>query len=364
MNLIYLISLFIGTVQLLFWLSTYFLRKGIKESETYGTTTLEPLTVLISARNEAHNLSTFLPHILIQDYPNFEIIVINDDSTDHSFEVLDHFMAQYHNLRVIHMQNKDREGKKQGLQEGIKQAKYEWLVFTDADCYPKSNQWLRSLAAKCNEKTDIILGYSPYQQKNGYLNDFIRYETFMTAAIYGTFTQLGMPYMGIGRNMAYRKSRFLEKVNKEKFEKISFGDDDIAVNAMATCQNTALQFTEKAMVMSLPKATLPDFIKQKTRHISSSAYYKSNHQWLLSLLAISQAIFYPFLFFLVFYNTQAAIYLFIFRMAIFLPNSILLMRKMECKDLIHKAILMDFLFFLYYWNVSFQWIRTKKISWN
>ena len=364
MNLIYLISLFIGTVQLLFWLSTYFLRKGIKESETYRTTELEPLTVILSARNEAHNLSTFLPHILSQDYPNFEIIVINDDSTDHSSEVLDHYMAQYVNLRVINMKNKDREGKKQALQEGIKQAKYEWLVFTDADCYPQSNQWLRSIAAKCKEKTDIILGYSPYQKGKGYLNDFIRYETLMTAVIYGTFTQLGMPYMGVGRNMAYRKSRFLEKVDKEKFEKISFGDDDIAVNAMANSQNTALQFTEKARVMSLAKATLPDFIKQKTRHISSSAYYKPNHQWLLSLLAISQAIFYPFLFFLVFYNTQAAIYLFIFRMTIFLPNSILLMRKMECKDLIHKAILMDFLFFLYYWYVSFRWISTKKISWN
>ena len=85
---------------------------------------------------------------------------------------------------------------------------------------------------------------------------------------------------------------------------------------------------------------------------------------LLSLLAISQAIFYPFLFFLIVYDIQAAIYLFIFRMAIFLPNLILLMRKMECKDLIHKAILMDFLFFLYYWYVSFRWISTKKISWN
>ena len=133
---------------------------------------------------------------------------------------------------------------------------------------------------------------------------------------------------------------------------------------MATSQNTALQFTEKARVMSLPKATLSDFIKQKTRHISSSAYYKSNHQWLLSLLAISQAIFYPILFFLIVYEIQAAISLFIFRMAIFLPNLILLMKKMECKELMHKAILMDFLFFLYYWYVSFQWIRTKKISWN
>jgi cellulose synthase/poly-beta-1,6-N-acetylglucosamine synthase-like glycosyltransferase len=273
-------------------------------------------------------------------------------------------MAQYDNLRVINMKNKDREGKKQALQEGIKNAKYEWLVFTDADCYPKSDQWLRALAAKCSDKTDIILGYSPYQQGKGYLNDFIRYETLMTAVIYGTFTQLGMPYMGVGRNMAYRKSKFLEKVDKDKFEKISFGDDDIAVNAMASSQNTALQFTEKARVMSLAKATLPDFIKQKTRHISSSAYYKQNHQWLLILLAISQAIFYPFLFFLLFYNPQAAIYLFLFRMTIFLPNLILLMRKMECKDLMHKAILMDFLFFLYYWFVSFRWIQTKKISWN
>jgi glycosyltransferase involved in cell wall biosynthesis len=194
------------------------LKKDFSQLKSIIPKKLVPFSVIISARNEARNLIEYLPSILEQDYPTFEVIIIDDNSTDDTSKILNHFKGQYAHLQIIKIEHKKSAGKKEGLQQGIMNAKYEWLVFTDADCYPKSDQWLRKMATKCDKKTDIILGYSPYQKENGLLNDFIRYETFMTAVIYGTFTQLGMPYMGVGRNMAYRKSRFLEKVNKEKFE--------------------------------------------------------------------------------------------------------------------------------------------------
>jgi glycosyltransferase involved in cell wall biosynthesis len=340
------------------------LKKDFSQLKSIIPKKLVPFSVIISARNEARNLIEYLPSILEQDYPTYEIIVIDDDSTDDTSKILNHFKGQYAHLHIIKIEHKKSAGKKEGLQQGIMNAKYEWLVFTDADCYPKSDQWLRKLASKCNEKTDIILGYSPYRKENGLLNDFIRYETFMTAVIYGTFTQIGMPYMGVGRNMAYKKSTFFSTVNKEKFEKTASGDDDLAVNAMATSHNTMLQFEEKASVISLPKTTFSDFIKQKTRHLSPSTHYKAGHQWLLGLLAMSQATFYPIIIFLCFLNFNLATFIFFLRMMTMIPFQISLMNKMEAKDLRNKVILLDLLFFLYYWYISFKWLKTKNSAWN
>lgn len=362
--MITLFSIFILSVQILFWLSTYQLKKDFSQLKSIIPKKLVPFSVIISARNEARNLIEYLPAILEQDYPTFEVIIIDDNSTDDTSKILNHFKGQYAHLHIIKIEHKKSAGKKEGLQRAIRNTKYEWLVFTDADCYPKSDQWLRKMASKCDEKTEIILGYSPYRKENGLLNDFIRYETFMTAVIYGTFTLSGMPYMGVGRNMAYKKSTFLTTVNKEKFEKTASGDDDLAINAMATIHNTVLQFEEKARVISLPKTTFSDFIKQKTRHLSPSTHYKAGHQWLLGLLAMSQATFYPIIIFLCFLNFNLASFIFLLRMMTVVPFQISLMNKMEAKDLRNKVILLDLLFFLYYWYISFKWLRTKNSSWN
>jgi glycosyltransferase involved in cell wall biosynthesis len=340
------------------------LKKGFSQLKSIIPKKLVPFSVIISARNEARNLNKYLPSILEQDYPTYEIIVIDDDSTDDTSKILNHFKGQYAHLHIIKIEHKKSAGKKEGLQRAIRNTKYEWLVFTDADCYPKSDQWLRKMASKCDEKTEIILGYSPYSKENGLLNDFIRYETFMTAVIYGTFTLSGIPYMGVGRNMAYKKSTFLNTVSKEKFEKTASGDDDLAVNAMANSHNTVLQFEEKARVISLPKTTFSDFIKQKTRHLSPSTHYKAGHQWLLGLLAMSQATFYPVIIFLCFLNFNLAAFIFFLRMMTMVPFQISLMNKMEVKDLRNKVILLDLLFFLYYWYISFKWLKTKNSSWN
>jgi glycosyltransferase involved in cell wall biosynthesis len=340
------------------------LKKDFSQLKSIIPKKLVPFSVIISARNEARNVIKYLPSILEQDYPTFEVIIIDDNSTDDTSKILNHFKGQYAHLHIIKIEHKKSAGKKEGLQRAIRNTKYEWLVFTDADCYPKSDQWLRKMASKCDEKTEIILGYSPYSKENGLLNDFIRYETFMTAVIYGTFTLSGIPYMGVGRNMAYKKSTFLNTVSKEKFEKTASGDDDLAVNAMANSHNTVLQFEEKARVISLPKTTFSDFIKQKTRHLSPSTHYKAGHQWLLGLLAMSQATFYPVIIFLCFLNFNLAAYIFFLRMVTMVPFQISLMNKMEAKDLRNKVILLDLLFFLYYWYISFKWLKTKNSSWN
>jgi cellulose synthase/poly-beta-1,6-N-acetylglucosamine synthase-like glycosyltransferase len=361
---LYLFTAIILAIQLVFWLSSKLLIRELRSPASQPTRALVPLSVIITARNERSNLMKNLPFILNQNYPNYEVLVVDDASTDDSLAILDYFKGQYAHLLPLQIEQKKRAGKKDGLLHAIKNAQYEWLVFTDADCMPTSKQWLQKLAAKCDEKTDIILGYSPYSREKGVLNDFIRYETFMTAVIYGTFTLSGLPYMGIGRNMAYRKSKFLGTLDGEKFFRMASGDDDLAVNAMASSTNTVLQFEEDARVLSTPKSTFSDFIRQKTRHLAPSTQYRKKHQWLLGIWALSQALFYPVIFLMILIHWEIAILVLLLRMFVVLPVKLSLMGNLGVKDLRPKGMLLDAQFSIYYWYMGFKWLGTKTPEWR
>ena len=164
----------------------------------------EPVSVIVCARNESENLQRFLPSLFQQDYPQFEVVVVNDCSYDDSEEILEAFAEQYSNLKIVNLveHEKYRHGKKFALTLGIKAAKYDLLLMTDADCEPLSDQWISSIQRNFTNETDIVLGYSPYFKKGGFLNSFIRFEAFVTALNYFSFAMVGKPYMGVGRNLA------------------------------------------------------------------------------------------------------------------------------------------------------------------
>ena len=205
--------------QLLYWylvfskLAFYKIdKKGIvKESiPSVLDTDLPPISIIICARNEAENLRKNLPTILNQEYASFEVIVVNDASTDETLSVLNSFLSKYHHLRIINITDKKIIGKKGALAEGIEAAKYEWLLLTDADCYPFTKNWILGMIKGVDAK-EIGLGYAPYEKRDGFLNTFIRYETVWTATQYMGFALAGEPYMGVGRNIIYMKKLY-EKV--------------------------------------------------------------------------------------------------------------------------------------------------------
>lgn len=352
-------------IQNLFWILTFILKKEIKNNSSVENVDIDlvPFSIVISARNEAENLSKNLSHILNQNYPSFEVIVIDDDSRDETQQILVDYQKLYPNLSIVKMEHKQKEGKKDGLKMGIEKAKFEWIVLTDADCFPKTDQWLYHISIQCTNGKEIVLGYSPYLKGKGILNDFIRYETFITAILYGTFTKIGMPYMGVGRNMAYKKSSF-QKIKKDKNrDLIPYGDDDLTINAMAGRKNTALQFVEDSWVMTFPKTTFTAFLKQKTRHIAASAYYRNSHQWILGILASSQALLYPSIILLLMTANPLFISLIMSRMTIYFLRMNFFMKRMDLQDILKKAFLLDFLFFLYYWIISIRWFFNRKVSW-
>jgi len=256
---------------------------------------LPSVSVIIAARDEARNLKKYLSLILEQDYPDFEVIVVDDQSEDGTKELLEEMHVQYPHLRIVTITEHVNEfaGKKLGLTLAFKAAQHEILLLTDADCTPVSNQWIRKMVEPYeNESTEIVLGFSPYKPKSSLINLFIRFDTFYTAFQYFSLTLAGMPYMGVGRNLSYKRSLFFKSKGFSPFLKVSSGDDDLFVNHNATAQNVAIQLDPDSFMVSKPKKTWSDWLRQKKRHMRSGKYYKSGHKSWLAFIWFSNLIFY------------------------------------------------------------------------
>lgn len=260
-----------------------------------------PTSIIICTKNEAENLQQFLPFVLEQDYPKalFEVIVVNDQSTDESAIVLEEFARLYPNLNIVTIDAntvKTLPGKKFALSQGIAAAKFDHLLLTDADCKPASNQWLAEFNSKYNiQNPKLVLGYGAYESDAGILNKFIRWETAHTCMQYSSYALAGLPYMGVGRNLAYSKSLLKDLENDAAFQEIytstPSGDDDLLICKIATKDNVAICLNKEAHTISVPQKTWTSWWKQKTRHMSTGKYYPKKVKNLLGLYALSHCLY-------------------------------------------------------------------------
>jgi biofilm PGA synthesis N-glycosyltransferase PgaC len=279
-------------IQLYYWLYFYLAPVLYKGSDKKDIN--EALSVIICARNEAANLKKFLPSVLEQEYPSYEVIVVNDCSEDNTYEVLGELLLRYPHLKIssINKDPKFTHNKKFAQFIGIKAASNEILIFTDADCKPESRKWLSIISSNFDEKTDIALGYGGYMKEKGLLNSYIRFDSMFIALQYFGMAIRGIPYMGVGRNLAYRRSLFFKNKGFGTHNHIISGDDDLFVNSVASKANTSVELRTGSFTRSVPAPTTSDFMKQKKRHFSTAKFYKSWHILLLFLEPFSRVLFY------------------------------------------------------------------------
>lgn len=253
-----------------------------------------PISVIVCAKNEAENVTKFIPLLAEQEYPDFEIVLIDDASSDDTLEILEGFEKQYTNIRLVKVKNNEAfwGNKKFALTLGIKAAKKEYLLFTDADCYPTSKNWIAAMSSQFTKEKTIVLGYGAYEKIGGsFLNKIIRFETMLTAVQYFSWAKMGQPYMGVGRNLAYKKEEFFNVNGFIDHMKMRSGDDDLFINQAATEQNTTICFASESFTYSQPKTTYKDWFTQKRRHVSTAKFYKSFDKIQLSLFYFSQLLF-------------------------------------------------------------------------
>jgi len=253
-----------------------------------------PVSVIICAKDEEDNLRQFLPFILNQDYPDFEVIVINDGSTDDTETLLNNLCVEYPNLRTtfVPVGARNLSTKKLGLTLGIKAAKNELMLFTDADCMPEDTRWIANMARNFTPQTDFILGYGAYLNKKGFVNRLITYDTLFIALQYMGMAISGKPYMGVGRNLAYRKETFFLNKGFASTLNLISGDDDLLVNKASNSRNTKVEISPESITWSEPNKTFKGWFFQKERHLSVSSYYKASSKFRLSLEPLTRGLFY------------------------------------------------------------------------
>ncbi len=287
---IFLVFCLAAFVQLLFVTFIYGRLAFHKEQKRFEET--PPVTIIIAARNESENLFKHLPFILDQDYPEFEVIIVNHQSLDDSQYILDAYARQYPNLRTIKVERSQhlKYGKKLPLTIGIKGARYEHLLFTDADCKPKGNQWLRSMASRFSARHEIVLGYGPYKKQKGFLNKIIRFDTAWIAMNYLSMAKAGIPYMGIGRNLAYTKNVFTEANGFKSHYALSSGDDDLFIQDAAKKRNYTINIDPDSFCYSGGAKSWSQWMKQKSRHYTTTPKYRVFKKLMLGIYPLSLLI--------------------------------------------------------------------------
>jgi glycosyltransferase involved in cell wall biosynthesis len=248
-----------------------------------------PVSIIVCAHDEEENIKELVPLLLQQDHPQFEIIVVEDRCNDSTFDYLLQATKEHTLLKMVRVVHKPEHinGKKFALTLGIKAAKYDWLLLTDADCRPTSTHWAKRMTENYQNDTKLVLGFSPYLKSPGLLNTFIRFESFLTGIQFMGLALLGRPYMGVGRNLAYHKSLFLDNKGFNDHLSVTGGDDDLFVNQHATKENTMMQMGEESLTFSKPKTTWADFYYQKLRHLSVGGNYKFFDKLILGLFALT-----------------------------------------------------------------------------
>ena len=327
-----------------------------------------PVSVIICARDEDQNLARHLPGVLVQVYPaTHEVIVVNDNSRDESKYRLADLQKTFPTLQVVDLTQEAKliAGKKYPLSMGIKEAKHEIVLLTDADCVPASEHWLATMQAAFTDDIDIVLGYGAYQKGPGFLNKAIRFETFHTALQYFGYALAGRPYMGVGRNLAYRRRLFFRNKGFSSINHLPSGDDDLFINQVATGKNTAVVLEKEAFTFSAPKTTWKDWMRQKSRHYSTGKFYKPSHQLLLGLYTASFFLFYPLFI--------ASLFLFDWRYAAGLYGLRLIvqgiiwqkaMKRLGEQDLFPLFPLWDVWLFFYYLIFAPSVYKKPRKTWN
>ena len=341
---------------------------AFSKKQPAGEASLLPVSVIVCAHDEEENLKELIPQLLAQHYPAFEVVVVNDRSNDTTFDFLLAEAAKDHRLRMVHVNRTPphADSKKYALTLVIKAARYEWLLLTDADCRPATTGWISSISSHFSEETDFVLGYSPYLKTSGILNSFIRFDALLTGLQYIAFALLNTPYMGVGRNLAYRRSQFLESKGFNNILNIIGGDDDLYVNQYARKSNTRVCTEVDGIVNSAPKKTWKDFFRQKLRHLSVGKRYRPGHRLLLGLFMVTWIL-----------SWITGIILLIFQVSYVLVVVLLFVRligliivianaskKLHQKFEVGIVPLLDFIYAFYYLVTGLRALVTKKVKWK
>jgi len=328
----------------------------------------EPVSVIVCARNELKNLKLNIESVLNQNYPEFQVVVVNDCSWDESGNFLEELQTRYPLLKIVTLneQEKYRHGKKFALSLGIKAAKHDLILLTDADCQPVSPDWIKHMVATYEPGTEIVIGYGAYCKNPGFLNKWIRMDTVFNAIQYLSFALANRTYMGVGRNLSYKKELFFKNKGFASHSHVMSGDDDLFINQTASATNTRVSLHPSSFTESVPRNTFSGWLQQKKRHMSTGKYYRIGDKFSLGTFFVSMFLFYAALVCLIITGFQWQIILTVWLVRLLVQMIIFgkCMKKLAEFDIIWMVPFFDLAVVLLYPAISISNLLFKDKTWK
>ena len=355
-NLGAVLQAFVIVVFFLLHLSWLLIRSAWNKVTLFPLTNERPgVSIVICARNEALRLKTNISKILDQDYPNFEVIVVDDSSDDDTPAILRELEKNEHRLHCIRREKKSRSGKREALETGIRHAKKEIILLTDADCYPSGKKWIGSMVSGLGAGVEIVIGLSPLEKELHFANTLARYELLVTTAQYTAATEWKVPYMAVGRNLLYTRELFMKSGGFDHIEGLLSGDDDLFVQKVANSDNAVINLDPESYIMTRGPDSIKEYQRQRRRHISTSKYYptmiKLGLGWLNGGVILLYALFIA-LFVCGLWEIALALYLLrILTMAYVLAP---LIHSFKYRDIYYKLPYLDAALIFHWINQLFQ----------
>ena len=255
---------------------------------------LEPVSIVLCARDAYEYLTELIPALLSQDYPDFEIVVVNDCSDDETEEYLKDLERKESRIKPVQLKQHLNffNGKKFPLSMGIKSAKNDLLVLTDCNCMPVNDQWLRSVVNRYNQRTEIVIGYSPLVHKKSNLNRLMRFDALQNGLLYLSSAMKHHAYMGVSKNLSYRKELFYRNNGFISHYTTTVGDDDLFISQAANKKNTEVLIDAENAILTVPPSSFHLWARQKSSRYSTISKYNMRTRLMLSLFYTSQLLFY------------------------------------------------------------------------
>lgn len=329
------------------------------------------ISVVVCAHNNLAGLQKLLPLLITQRDVLFQIVIVNDRSTDQTLTWLAEQAKQLEQLTVVNISETPQNwnSKKYALSQGIKASQYPLLALTDSDCLPLSDQWLSHVEERLRSANkNIFLGYSPYEEQPGILNKIIQTETLFTALQYLSMANAGHTYMGVGRNLGYRKSFIENHLDDFPFQNHLGGDDDLLINQLSSGTDAVTSLEPQSFVLTFPPKNLKAWWKQKRRHLSAGMQYKTGTKVLLGTYWLSASAFWlGFITLLLFYKGDNILIPVAVHLSFFVLGTVILFpvfRIFKAGRLFPLFLFWDFLYIASSSIIGFSTFLVKNKKWN
>ena len=283
-TMVFTILFALGLLILCLYYGIFFFRLGrykgpSRKKNSPSPAKLPPVSVVLAAQNDGDWLRQNLVYLLEQDYPDFEVVVVDYLSTDETQYILRLLAQNYSRLKVVTLTNNANgyQGLKYPFSIGIKTAQNDILLLAEPECIPMDTtqfNWIRSMVSGyVHDHIDIVLGYCGISYKPSLFNWLQQYDNLLYSVEYLGSAILRAPFTGNGRNLSYRRSLFLKNDGFIYHYNIPDGADDMFVNQNARPRNTAVVLSPESFTLVQPQPTLRQWHLYRRHRVSTHSFY-------------------------------------------------------------------------------------------